>query len=150
MGATLAKDKPLAEFLYDPTIKKSLKASGLTSACQKLKMSPLTTNLIAALAENGRHSLVDSVISSYGTIMAAQRGEVVCEVVTAKALDPPMVKEVEATIALFLKKGEKSKTSYKVDPSIIGGMVVSIGDKYADMSIASKMKKYTELIKAAA
>ena len=52
--ATLAKDKPLAEFLYDPTIKKSLKASGLTAACQKLKMSPLTTNLIAALAENGR------------------------------------------------------------------------------------------------
>jgi len=37
-----------------------------------------------------------------------------------------------------------------VDPSLIGGMVVSIGDKYADMSIASKMKKYTELIKAAA
>jgi len=148
--ATLAKDKPLAEFLYDPTIKKSLKASGLTAACQKLKMSPLTTNLIAALAENGRHSLVDSVISSYGTIMSAQRGEVVCEVVTAKALDPPMVKEVEATIALFLKKGEKSKMNYKVDPAIIGGMVVSIGDKFADMSIASKMNKYTELIKAAA
>jgi len=71
--------------------------------------------------------------------MAAQRGEIVCEVVTAKvstnplssiyliilkihweyfaknipclfqALDPAMVKEVEATIALFLKKGEKSK-----------------------------------------
>jgi len=148
--ATLAKDKPLAEFLYDPTIKKSTKADGLTAACGKLKLSPLTTNLIAALAENGRHGLVDSVIASYGTIMAAQRGEVVCEVVTAKALDPAMTKEVEATIALFLKKGEKSKMSYKVDPAIVGGMVVSIGDKYADMSIASKMKKYTDLINAAA
>ena len=42
------------------------------------------------------------------------------------------------------------QTSYKVDPTIIGGMVVSIGDKFADMSIASKMKKYTELIQAAA
>ena len=39
---------------------------------------------------------------------------------------------------------------YKVDPAIIGGMVVSIGDKYADMSIATKMKKYTDIIKAAA
>ncbi len=39
---------------------------------------------------------------------------------------------------------------YKVDPAIIGGMVVSIGDKYADMSIATKMNKYTDLIKAAA
>ena len=95
-----------------------------------------------------------------------------------------MVKEVEGVIALFLKKGEKSKVSnpqiksgfqstfyeisffviymiyqfssfliqmnYKVDPAIIGGMVVSIGDKFADMSIASKMKKYTDLIQAAA
>ena len=40
--------------------------------------------------------------------------------------------------------------NYKVDPAIIGGMVVSIGDKFADMSIASKMKKYTDLIQAAA
>jgi len=148
--ATLATDKPLAEFLNDPTIKKSLKADGLTGACGKLKMNPLTTNLITMLAENGRHGIVNSVIASYGTIMAASRGEVICEVVTAKALDPVMAKEVEATIALFLNKGEKSKMNYKVDPAIVGGMVVSIGDKYADMSIASKMNKYTDLIQAAA
>merc|ERR1712029_260809 len=148
--ATLQKDKPLAEFLADPSIKKPVKVEGLSAACDKLKMNSLTKNMLTAMAENGRHNLVDAVIGSYGTIMAAQRGEVVCEVITAKALDPAMTKEVESTIALFLKKGEKSKTSYKVDPSIIGGMVVSIGDKYADMSIASKMKKYTELIKAAA
>jgi len=148
--ATLKKDKPLADFLADPSIKKTVKVQGLAAACDKLKMSELTKNMLTAMAENGRHNLVPAVIGSYGSIMAAQRGEVVCEVVTAKALDPAMTKEVEATIALFLKKGEKSLTSYKVDPTIIGGMVVSIGDKFADMSIASKMKKYTELIKAAA
>merc|ERR1711953_441545 len=132
--ATVKKDKLFAEFLADPSIKKSVKVDGIAGACDKLKMSPLTKNLFAALAENGRHNLVDSVIASYGTIMAAQRGEIVCEGVTA----------------LFLKKGEKSKMNYKVDPAIIGGMVVSIGDKFADMSIASKMKKYTDLIQAAA
>merc|ERR1711899_496902 len=120
--ATVRKDKLFAEFLADPSIKKSVKVDGIAGACDKLKMSPLTKNLFAALAENGRHNLVDSAIA----------------------------KEVEATIALFLKKGEKSKMNYKVDPAIIGGMVVSIGDKFADMSIASKMNKYTELIKAAA
>merc|ERR1711970_1069981 len=50
----------------------------------------------------------------------------------------------------FLTKGQKSLISYKVDPSIVGGMIVSIGDKYVDMSIASKLKKYSELIKSAA
>ena len=38
-----------------------------------------------------RHNLVDAVIGSYGTIMAAQRGEVVCEVITAKVQNGHMV-----------------------------------------------------------
>ena len=59
-------------------------------------------------------------------------------------------KEVEGAIAGFLKSGQKSQISYNVDPSIIGGMVVSVGDKYVDMSMATKLKKYEEIIKSAA
>merc|ERR1712102_9275 len=83
-------------------------------------------------------------------IMAAHRGEVICDVTTAKELNAAMKKEVEATIALFLKKGQKSLISYNVKPEIMGGMVVSIGDRFVDMSTASKVKKYTEIIQAAA
>jgi F-type H+-transporting ATPase subunit O len=61
-----------------------------------------------------------------------------------------MTKEVETAIAGFLKAGQKSLISYKVDESLIGGLVVSIGDKYVDMSMASKIKKYEEIIMAAA
>ena len=61
-----------------------------------------------------------------------------------------MTKEIEGAINSFLKSGQKSLISYKVDASIIGGMVVSIGDKYVDMSMASKLKKYEEIIKSAA
>jgi F-type H+-transporting ATPase subunit O len=49
----------------------------------------------------------------------------------------------------FAKKGETIKIELKVDPTIIGGMVVSIGDKYVDMSVATKIKKYTEIIQDA-
>lgn len=45
-----------------------------------------------------------------------------------------------------MKSNETIQLTAKVDPSIIGGMVVSIGDKYVDMSVASKVKKYTDLI----
>merc|ERR1711974_576162 len=66
------------------------------------------------------------------------------------AMAAPMKKEIEATIALFLQKGQKSLISYEVKPEIMGGMVVSIGDRFVDMSTASKVKKYTEIIQAAA
>ena len=86
--ATLKKDPRLAEFLADPSIKKSLKADGLASACDKLKMNELSKNLFLALAENGRFNIAESVAAAFNTIMAAHRGEVVCEITTAKVWNP--------------------------------------------------------------
>ena len=63
------------------------------------------------------------MVNSYSTLMAAHRGEVVCEVKTAKALDAAMLKEVEGALKGFLKGNEKALINYSVDPSIIGGMV---------------------------
>jgi len=39
---------------------------------------------------------------------------------------------------------------FQVDPALIGGMVVTVGDKYIDMSTATKIKTYTNLISQAA
>lgn len=60
-----------------------------------------------------------------------------------------MEKDLQAALAAFTKKGEKILLTKKIDPSILGGMVVSIGDKYVDMSIATKIKLYTSVIKQA-
>ena len=61
-----------------------------------------------------------------------------------------MTKEVEAAINGFLKSGQKSLISYSVNPNLIGGLVVSVGDRFVDMSMASKLKKYEDIIKSAA
>lgn len=50
----------------------------------------------------------------------------------------------------FVKSNETIQLKETVDPTIIGGMVASIGDRYVDMSVASKIKKYKDLISAAA
>jgi len=70
--------------MADPSVKKQLKTEGLSGACDKLKMNPLSKNLFVCLAENGRYHSFDSVISTFNTIMSAHRGEVVCEITTAK------------------------------------------------------------------
>ena len=126
----------------------------------------ISSPLFTFLSVSCRASYIGAVVSSYGTLMAAHRGEVVCQVTTAKPLDAAMVKEVEGALKGFLKGNEKALINYAVDPSLIGGMVgmirsplvnsiifpqvVSIGDKFADMSMSSKLKKYSELIKGAA
>ncbi len=70
--------------MADPSIKKKLKTDGLSGACDKLKMNVLSKNLFVCMAENGRVSNFEGVIASFNSLMSAHRGEVICEVTTAK------------------------------------------------------------------
>jgi len=148
--ALVKKDKPLREILLNPLHTKALKKEAINFVLEKTKANPLTVNFFNAMAENGRLQKMGAVVESFATIMAAERGEVACEVTTAKPLDAASLKEVQTTLNAFMKKGETLKLTTKVDPAILGGMLVSIGDKYVDMSIASKITRYTTAISTAA
>lgn len=65
-------------------------------------------------------------------------------------MDAAQRQKLEGVLKSFLKGNQSIHLTSKVDPSILGGMVVSIGDRYVDMSVANKIKKYTEIINVAA
>ncbi|XP_030035454.2 ATP synthase subunit O, mitochondrial [Manduca sexta] len=146
---SLKTDAKLKEFIVNPTLKRNLKVDALKHVATKINLSATTSNLLGILAENGRLGKLEAVINAFKIMMAAHRGEVTCEVITAKPLDQAQRQNLEAALKKFLKNNETLQLTAKVDPSLIGGMIVSIGDKYVDMSVASKVKKYTELISAA-
>lgn len=137
----------IRENIASPIIPRRAMAGALKEAAGKGKMAAATSNLLEVMAENGRLKRLDGVISAFKTIMAAHRGEVVCEVTTAKPLESAQLQQLEQALKKFLSANESIQLSTKVDPTILGGMVVSIGDKYIDMSIASKVKKYTDILK---
>nr|CAG4649713.1 EOG090X0EB8 [Scapholeberis mucronata] len=145
--ATVGKDARLAEFIANPTLKRSLKKDALAAVAKKLNLNAVTGNFLQLLAENGRLPKLDAVIGHFKTMMAAHRGEVTCEVTSAKPLDAATLKEIEAALNGFLQKGQSLHLTSKVDPSIIGGLVVVIGDRYIDMSLSSKIERYTTLLK---
>ncbi|CAG0886488.1 unnamed protein product [Cyprideis torosa] len=146
----LKTDPRLAEFVFNPTLDKNLKKLGVESVMKKKKASSLTANFMGLIVENGRANKINSMLESFFRLMSAHRGELECEIVTAKALDDATRKELEKVLQSFAKKDQKLLVTTKVDPSIIGGMIVSVGDRYVDMSIGSKMKKFTEILKTAA
>ncbi|TMW53119.1 hypothetical protein DOY81_001847 [Sarcophaga bullata] len=148
--ATLKQDKKLREHVTSPIINRKVMATALKQSADKLRWAPSTSNLLGLLADNGRLKHLDGIINAFQVIMAAHRGEVVCEVVTAKPLDSSQNKQLESALKAFLKNNQSLKITSRVDPNIIGGMIVSIGDKYVDMSIASKVKMYTDVISSAA
>jgi len=147
--ATLKKKGRLVDLLLDPSLKRNQKRDLIAGALGQTKASKLTANLLGLLAENGRLSSLEGIASSYFTIMSAHRGELECEVVTAKPLDGPLQQELEAALKAFVKPGQSVLIKTRVEPEILGGMIVSIGDRFVDMSTASKIKKYTDIIQAA-
>lgn len=146
----MKQDQKLAEFVKNPAIKRKEKVEALKAISSKMTLSTETANMLSLLAENGRLEKLNTIINTFKLLMAASRGEVVCEVTTAKPLDADMRSKLEAALKGFLTKGQTILLTTKVEPAILGGMIVSVGDKYVDMSVATKVKRYSEVISSAA
>ncbi|KAL7395274.1 hypothetical protein ABVT39_013553 [Epinephelus coioides] len=145
--SAMIKDPKMSSIVMNPHIKRSLKQKTFHDALAKAKVSPIIVNLINVLADNGRLPLTGDVITAFGKMMSAQRGEVVCSVTTAQPLDEANLADLKVALKGFLQKGESIKLETKSDASILGGMIVSIGDKYVDMSTKTKIQKLTKLIR---
>ncbi|CAH1224876.1 ATP5O [Branchiostoma lanceolatum] len=137
----------LQDLLKNPIITRAEKKSVVLDVLKEQKASPLVTNLVDLLGDNNRLGVVSGVAKTFSDIMSAHRGEVICEVTTAKALDAGTMKSLQDALKMFLKKGETLKLNTKVDPALIGGMVVNVGDRFVDMSTASKINRMAALIR---
>ncbi|VDL85024.1 unnamed protein product [Nippostrongylus brasiliensis] len=104
--------------------------------------------LWSLLAENGRLSRLEAVVSSYEHIMRAHRGELFVQVTSAEPLSKSHESALNDALHKMAKSGQKLNVTYAVKPSIMGGLIVTIGDKYVDLSIASRVKKLTETLVA--
>ncbi|XP_070979644.1 ATP synthase subunit O, mitochondrial-like [Oncorhynchus clarkii lewisi] len=145
--SALIKDPKLSSIVMNPHVKRSLKLKFFGDAMTKANLSPISVNLITVLADNGRLTLTADVVGAFAKMMSAHRGEVICTVTTAHPLDEANLAELKVALNGFLAKGETLILETKSDASILGGMIVSIGDKYVDMSTKTKIHKLTKIIR---
>ena len=100
------------------------------------------------LAANNRLQEVSRVAETFGSLVAHSRGQVTAVVTTADPLSAEEAEEIRRGLSEVLPKGKTLQLSTKVDASIVGGVVVDIGDKHIDLSIASRVKQVEQLIAA--
>lgn len=144
-----ADDKAFANFLENPTLSRAQKSEAAQAMMKKKGYSEITVNFFGALAENNRLANTAGIIDGFETLMRAHRNEVTVKVVSASKLQAAHIKSLEAALKGFAKNGEKLNIDYAVDPAILGGLVVSIGDKHVDMSITNQINKVTKSLSQA-
>ena len=112
----------------------------------KLGLSDLTKKFLGTLAANGRLSKLGDIVRAFRTIAAAQRGEVTAEVTSAHALTDAQIDQLKTK--LTAREGRTVKLSTKVDPDLLGGLVVTIGSKRIDGSIRTRLNSLAQAMKA--
>ncbi|KAK9842282.1 hypothetical protein WJX81_004496 [Elliptochloris bilobata] len=135
-----------AQFLRDPSIPKSQKSAALQEVLNDAKVSDITKNFFMVLAENNRLNLFDKIMGTFGELMAAARGQVTCTITSAEVLGKKDLEDIKMGLKNMLKKGESLLIRQKVEPEIVGGIIVQIADKYIDLSIRTRVKKIEQLI----
>lgn len=138
----LTENKSIADFFRNPGVTREQRLASIN----ELGLSPMTKAVIETLIDNRREKKLTKFVTVMNRLMAANRGELLCRVITAKPLDDKLRNELNAVLKQFSKQGEKVTMDTSVDPAIMGGMIVEIGDRYIDMSIASKIKTYTDIL----
>ncbi|KAJ1905865.1 ATP synthase F0 subcomplex subunit OSCP atp5 [Coemansia sp. IMI 209127] len=140
-----SKDARLAEVLASPMLSKSAKEQLIDSLGKK---SEITTNFFRTLAENNRLNETSRIITAYKSLMEAERGIVSVVVTSAKYLGGKELKQVKDTLIKggLIKDFKDVNVINKVNPSLIGGMVVEFGDYTIDMSVSSRLAKLDKLL----
>ena len=135
---TIVKNAVFRQFLENPTMSRAEKSSKVAGML-KGKTSPVTLNLMTTLAGNARLVETPKIVVEYTKLMKAKRGEVDATIISAEPLTKAQLDTVASAMKSQVAEGKKVTLTTKVDPSIVGGLQVQIGDQFLDLSVASRI-----------
>ena len=139
----------IGKFLADPTQSAAEKKGIVDSWAKQAKLSAPVANMFAVLAENGRLADSMGVAADFEKLVLAAKGAVEVTVTSVAKLSPADITALKG----FLKtnkifNGDSFTLVEKLDPSIVGGVVVQAGDKLVDLSVSKRMAKLQRALAA--
>ncbi|KAB8067618.1 ATP synthase delta subunit-domain-containing protein [Aspergillus leporis] len=148
LGETFKADRRLTGLISAPTLTGSDK-SLIIQELQKVTgdKGDVIKNFLVTLAENNRLGLLEGICEKFATLMGAHRGEIELNITSAQDLDKKSITRIEKAVSQSpLSQGKKLKVVTKVNPDLVGGLVVEIGDRTIDLSVSSKIAKLNKAL----
>ncbi len=138
LKAILLAHPELAEVLASPVVSAADKAAIITQITKKAGLGALTHSFVGAAAEARRAGELAHMADRFAALSAAARGTLQAQAVTAQ----PMSAKQQKQLAAALKKalGQDVEISSRVDPALLGGLIVQVGSRMFDSSLKSKLE----------
>ena len=145
LESAMAESADLKALVTSPLIGRADAAKAVRALQPTLGLDPLTGNFLGVLADNGRLSELKSILKLVKQLAAAHRGETEAEVTSAMPLDDTQIAALKAKLAK--RAGRDVTLDVKVDPSLLGGIVVKLGSQMIDASIKTKLNTLANAMK---
>ena len=131
----VAEADAAGELLENPLIDRDKAAAIIAEAAGKLK--PEQRNFVKVLAENGRLAFLPEISKLFEQSRDLHEDVLDARIESAFPLKPAQVDEIVATLKARYGKGIKASTT--VNPELIGGVSIQIGDEVIDASVRGKL-----------
>lgn len=141
----LIMSNELTYFLYAPIFTINEKQDVLLKLLQLVEATQPIKNFCLLLAEKERLPLLSQIITSFKTLLDNAKSIVHGQLITAITLDEK--KQAELVITLEKQTNKKLELLFQVNPDILGGIVLHIGDKVFDASLRTQLESIRNTIK---
>ena len=146
LSAVLDESPELRRFLAAPQIAAADKRELVHDALQD-RLHPLVVRFLELVIEKLREPLLGEILSAWTELLDARANRQAATVTTAVPADPEMVARVRA--ALERATGKTIVLEERVDPRLLGGLVVRTGDTVIDGSLRSRLTTLHRRLRAA-
>ncbi|MCB4820888.1 F0F1 ATP synthase subunit delta [Roseicella aerolata] len=141
-------DEAFRAFVADPRLDSGSQRKGAFAILDRAGIGGEVRNLVGVLVANRRLYALPQVAQAFGALLAARRGQQTAHVTSAHPLNDTQRAQISARLTEAGFSGVK--LSERVDPSILGGLILRIGSRLYDNSIKSKLQRLQYAMKGAA
>jgi F-type H+-transporting ATPase subunit delta len=141
IGQALKDDPRILTFLVAPHIRREAKKQTLDRAFAR-GISPLVSNFLKVLVDKRREEEIPRVLSLFEKLYHERQGEAVVRVVSAVSLNEGERSRLSKELKRRLKK--EILLEERVDPALLGGVVIRVDDSVADSSLRTKLAAIAE------
>ena len=135
--ALIASNPDMARFVKSPVFTSDEQVKALTPILEKAGISGLAAQFLKLVAAKRRLFAVHDMVRAYSALVDRDKGVVRAQVTVADMPSEKVLSDIKS--ALKDVAGDKVEVDVKVDPTIIGGIVVKLGSRMVDASLRTKL-----------
>ena len=145
LKTAIESNEDLLRLTRSPLYDRDQQAKAMTAILDKSGIGDLTRRFVLVVTRNRRLFALTRIIDAFLRELARRRGEVTAQVTAARQLSEAQQNDLMAALRKVV--GTKVDVDLKVDPALLGGLIVQVGSRMIDTSLRSKLEKLQYVMK---